>query len=213
MNQINKKLDINPTIKKLSETYQLPYELLLHEFIDSGDEYTALIKAIEKQALIKEVGDYIKTSSLENIAPIFHNILKNKLPLADYENNFFSTVINSDKNEVIQFTKFHLIAIIKLNDLNKPLIRGEEKEFVDEIINKIVHSDNFIIEMTKEEALKLYNIIKHYKLSFESMSEINNYYLLCDDVFEIVYQSNKNDTTDTTTDTTLSKSKDKTIKN
>ena len=61
--------------------------------------------------------------------------------------------------------------------------------------------------MTKEEALKLYNIIKHYKLSFESMSEINNYYLLCDDRIKIVYQSNNDD------DKVLSKSKDKTIKN
>ena len=128
--------------------------------------------------------------------------------LDDYENEFFRIIDNSDENKKIAFTKFNLIAILKLNNLNKPLIRNEEKKFVDEIINKIVHSDEFIIEMTKEEALKLYNIIKHYKLSFESMSEINNYYLLCDDRYKIVYQSNNNDY-----DKVLSKSKDKKIKN
>ena len=202
-----KKADINPTINELSNTYQLPYELLLPEYIDCGDEYTSVAIATQKEALAKAVTDYIRTSSLENIAPILTHILNNTLDLDDYKNEFFRIIDNSDKNEKIAFTKFNLIAILKLNDLNKPLIRDEEKKFVDEIINKIVHSDNFIIEMTKEEALKLYNIIKHYKLSFESMSEINNYYLLCDDRIKIVYQSNNDD------DKVFSKSKDKKIKN
>ena len=202
-----KKADINPTINELSNMYQLPYELLLSEYIDCGDECASVVITTQKEALEKAVIDYIRTSSLENIAPILTHILNNTLDLDDYEKEFFRIVDNSDGNEKIAFSKFNLIAILKLNDLNKPLIRDEEKKFVDEIINKIVHSDNFIIEMTKEEALKLYNIIKHYKLSFESMSEINNYYLLCDDRIKIVYQSNNDD------DKVLSKSKDKKIKN
>ena len=202
-----KKSDINPTINDLSDMYQLPYELLLPEYIDCGDEYTSVVNATQKEALEKAVIDYIRTSSLENIAPILKHILNNTLDLDDYEKEFFRIVDNSDGNEKIAFSKFNLIAILKLNDLSKPLIRDEEKKIVDEIINKIVHSDNFIIEMTKEEALKLYNIIKNYKLSFESMSEINNYYLLCDDRIKIVYQSTNDN------DKVLSKSKDKIIKN
>ncbi len=202
-----KKAVINPTINELSNMYQLPYELLLPEYIDCGDECASVVIATQKEALANAVKDYIRTSSLENIAPILKHILNNTLDLDYYANEFFRIIDNSDGNEKIAFSKFNLIAILKLNDLNKQLIRDEEKKFVDEIINKIVHSDNFIIEMTKEEALKLYNIIKHYKLSFESMSEINNYYLLCDDRYKIVYQSNNDD------DKVLSKSNDKTIKN
>lgn len=184
---------IENNIKNLSELYQLPYEDLLPEYIDSGDESAAIRASTEKQTMIAAVLDYIKTSSLEKIDPIFHNILRNKLDLNEFENDFFTIVSHSDNNEVIPFTKFNLIAIIKLNELDKPLIRGEEKKFVDDIINKIVHSDELIINMTKSDALRLYNIIIEYKLSFESLSEINNYYLLCDDIYKIVYQSNTPD--------------------
>ena len=123
-----KKADINPTINELSNMYQLPYELLLSEYINCGDEYTSVIIATQKKALAKAVSDYIRTSSLENIAPILKHILNNTLDLDDYEKEFFRIVDNSDGNEKIAFSKFNLIAILKLNDLNKPLIRGEEKK-------------------------------------------------------------------------------------
>ena len=198
----NPNNEISNRIKYLSNLNNVSYDDLWPEYVDTGSEKDAVREAIKKKYMIAAVRAYIQTSSLENIDSIFHNILDNTLVLDDYENDFLNIVEKSDENEVITFSKFNLIAILKLNDLNKPLIRGEEKEFVDEIINKIVHSDDFIIEMTKEDALKLYNIIMNYKLSFESLSEINNYYLLCDDRYKIVYQS-------TNDDIVLSKSKDK----
>ena len=59
-----KKADINPTINELSNIYQLPYELLLPEYIDCGDEYTSVAIATKKKALVKAVTNYIRTSSL-----------------------------------------------------------------------------------------------------------------------------------------------------
>ena len=48
-----KKADINPTIKELSDIYQLPYELLLSEYIDCGDEYTSVAIATKKKSFSK----------------------------------------------------------------------------------------------------------------------------------------------------------------
>ncbi len=114
--------------------------------------------------------------SLKECAEMFNlgpNILE-----GEYINNgdIFSSIMNASHKKVV------------LEAVSKYIISSSATDLID----KIIYSEDFIINMSKKDASNLYNIITHYTIPFELISKINNYYLLCDDMDKLITPKTNN---------------------
>ena len=179
------------SLKECAEMFNLDPNILAGEYINNGDIFSSIMNASHKKAVLEAVSKYIISSSADALG-LFDIIRVNTQNLEEYKNDFFRALNNRNDDEIIAFNKFNLIAIIKLNEQNMPLIRNQDKDFVTDLIDKIIYSEDFIINMSKKDASNLYNIITHYTIPFELISKINNYYLLCDDMDKLITPKTNN---------------------
>ena len=117
-----------------------------------------------------------KYLSLKECAEMF-NLAPNILA-GEYINNgdIFSSIMNASYKKVV------------LEAVSKYIISSSATDLID----KIIYSEDFIINMSKIDASNLYNIITHYTIPFELISKINNYYLLCDDMDKLITPKTNN---------------------
>ena len=117
-----------------------------------------------------------KYLSLKECAEMF-NLAPNILA-GEYINNgdIFSSIMNASYKKVV------------LEAVSKYIISSSATDLID----KIIYSEDFIINMSKKDASNLYNIITHYTIPFELISKINNYYLLCDDMDKLITPKTNN---------------------
>ena len=117
-----------------------------------------------------------KYLSLKECAEMFN--LDPNILAGEYINNgdIFSSIMNASHKKVV------------LEAVSKYIISSSATDLID----KIIYSEDFIINMSKKDASNLYNIITHYTIPFELISKINNYYLLCDDMDKLITPKTNN---------------------
>ena len=123
--------------------------------------------------------DYIKETDLDKMNYIISDIFYLTRKNSEKRNETLSYIINS-QDEKLELSKDDLILLLKNNDLLKPKINGKEKEIIDLIYNFIINSDKNTIKISKENAIKLIDILNNYSIPKDYLDNLPNIDLMND---------------------------------
>ena len=167
------------TLKECAENYDVDYEILVREYLESGNIDQSISHATTKKQYMEAMTDYIKETDLDKMNYIISDIFYLTRKNSEKRNETLSYIINS-QDEKLELSKDDLILLLKNNDLLKPKINGKEKEIIDLIYNFIINSDKNTIKISKENAIKLIDILNNYSIPKDYLDNLPNIDLMND---------------------------------
>ena len=167
------------TLKECAENYDVDYEILIKEYLQSGNINESISHATTKKQYMEAMTDYIKETDLDKMNYIISDIFYLTRKNSEKRNETLSYIINS-QDEKLELSKDDLILLLKNNDLLKPKINGKEKEIIDLIYNFIINSDKNTIKISKENAIKLIDILNNYSIPKDYLDNLPNIDLMND---------------------------------
>lgn len=165
------------TLKECAEKYELDYSLLLSELIETGNIEESIMNVRAKQLYLDEVKFLISRLSKDYLDKLFYYIHVFNMMIERQQIDVLYYINNTAMDE-LTLSKEDLVAIICQNDINKPLIRGKEKEIIGKYMSFILDSEEKVLSISRSQAIELLNIVNDYKIPNEDFSLLINNYLI-----------------------------------
>ena len=165
------------TLSKCAEMYNLDYDILLAEYINSGDIDNSILNTRIKMQYRDLMLKMIKELNINSLKPTWEPIRKvfNK-----YKNHYIDLLnyVLEKRRDSVTLTKDDYISLYINSGENKPMVTNENYDKLFTICQRIITGEDIYDEIPYREACELIRCSQNNQFPSELVSEIIRYCLI-----------------------------------
>lgn len=163
------------TLAECALLYNIDLNLLISEYLESGDINNSIVVCLSKQLYVDNVRDYIYNTPLGKVKKTLSFIKDTTSNLKNQKIEVLKYVYHT-ADEVLELTLDDLISLLVDFNIDKPVIDSKYKEIVDYFITFCNSYNKDVIKIDKKYLIELINILEQYKLSTEDNAMLFDQY-------------------------------------
>ena len=161
------------TLRKCSLLYNIDYDLLVSEYIETGDINKSITNAYIKMTYLDSIKKYMYSVPVEDVKKNLSFIHDRNKSILDHKKDVTNYAVKTHDSE-LELSSNDIISLLVDSDYTKPIIPSKYNELIDRLINFCSNSDIDTIKLDKSKIISLIKILNKFRISNEDKGRIYN---------------------------------------